>query len=170
MAMFRKRMTQDAVELNITAFMNLMVILVPFLLITAVFSKLTVIDLNLPPDGTNSSEEDQSRLNLQLIVEASAIELNETKLGSLGRFAIDANGIDWQPVVDRLVQIKQRSPQADNITLLFAKEVPYRTMITAMDKVRNVDLASAGSVDTYELFPNISIGDLQTVSTADAAN
>ena len=33
-----RRQQQEAAELNITAFMNLMVILVPFLLITAVFA------------------------------------------------------------------------------------------------------------------------------------
>jgi biopolymer transport protein ExbD len=33
------RRNVDTAELNITAFMNLMVILVPFLLITAVFSR-----------------------------------------------------------------------------------------------------------------------------------
>ncbi|MBT8068417.1 MAG: biopolymer transporter ExbD, partial [Gammaproteobacteria bacterium] len=38
----------DTAELNITAFMNLMVILVPFLLITAVFSRLAILELNLP--------------------------------------------------------------------------------------------------------------------------
>ena len=166
MPLSRRRMTQDAVELNITAFMNLMVILVPFLLITAVFSKLTVIDLNLPPEGTAAGEPDQSQLNLQLIVEMDNLEINETKLGSLGQFAIDANAIDWQPVVDRMVEIKRRLPEADSITLLFAKEVPYRTMITAMDKVRSVDLANVTSVETYELFPNISIGDLQTPQAA----
>ena len=39
---------REAVELNITAFMNLMVILVPFLLITAVFSQVAILELNLP--------------------------------------------------------------------------------------------------------------------------
>ncbi|MDH3417010.1 MAG: biopolymer transporter ExbD, partial [Gammaproteobacteria bacterium] len=38
----------DTADLNITAFMNLMVILVPFLLITAVFSRLAILELNLP--------------------------------------------------------------------------------------------------------------------------
>ncbi|MCW4212751.1 MAG: biopolymer transporter ExbD, partial [Candidatus Thiodiazotropha lotti] len=36
-------------ELNITAFLNLMVILIPFLLITAAFSRFSIIELYLPP-------------------------------------------------------------------------------------------------------------------------
>ena len=48
------RSNVDTAELNITAFMNLMVILVPFLLITAVFSRLAVIELYLPGSSTES--------------------------------------------------------------------------------------------------------------------
>ena len=47
-----RRQQQEAAELNITAFMNLMVILVPFLLITAVFSRLAILQLNLPGSST----------------------------------------------------------------------------------------------------------------------
>ena len=39
---------KEELELNITTFLNLMVVLVPFLLITAVFSRMAVIELNLP--------------------------------------------------------------------------------------------------------------------------
>ena len=42
-------------DINITAFMNLMVILVPFLLITAVFSRITILELNLPAAGTGAN-------------------------------------------------------------------------------------------------------------------
>ena len=44
----RHRRNKEPAELQITAFMNLMVVLVPFLLITAVFSQMAVLDLNLP--------------------------------------------------------------------------------------------------------------------------
>ena len=49
---------RDPAEMNITAFMNLMVILVPFLLITAVFSRLAVMQLALPaPDSESQPVE-----------------------------------------------------------------------------------------------------------------
>jgi len=54
--MFRKRhrrTKQVHAELNITAFMNLMVVLIPFLLITAVFSQVTILKLNLPGAASN---------------------------------------------------------------------------------------------------------------------
>ena len=43
-----KRRTKPTYDIDITTFLNLMVVLVPFLLITAVFSRLTIVELNLP--------------------------------------------------------------------------------------------------------------------------
>ncbi|PUB80977.1 MAG: biopolymer transporter ExbD, partial [gamma proteobacterium symbiont of Ctena orbiculata] len=44
----RLRRHRQGEELNITAFLNLMVILIPFLLITAAFSRFSIIELYLP--------------------------------------------------------------------------------------------------------------------------
>ena len=46
--MRRRRLRKQGAHLEITAFINLIVVLVPFLLSTAVFSRLAVLDLNLP--------------------------------------------------------------------------------------------------------------------------
>lgn len=63
----RRARTPESAELNITAFMNLMVILVPFLLITAVFTHLTVLDINLPTSSQankNSSDKNSFEINV----------------------------------------------------------------------------------------------------------
>ena len=59
----RLRHRRPEAELNITAFMNLMVILVPFLLITAVFSQVAILELNLP---TSSGDEFRRQLDAPL--------------------------------------------------------------------------------------------------------
>ena len=43
-----RRRTKDPADLDMTTFLNLMVVLVPFLLITAVFSRITIVELSLP--------------------------------------------------------------------------------------------------------------------------
>ena len=43
-----RRRGAEQTELDMTTFLNLMVVLVPFLLITAVFSRITVVELSLP--------------------------------------------------------------------------------------------------------------------------
>ena len=60
-------------ELDITPFMNLMVILVPFLLITAVFSRVTILDLYLPPES--AAAVDKPRLNLEVVIRDAGLEV-----------------------------------------------------------------------------------------------
>ena len=43
-----RRIRKHTAELDVTAFINLIVVLVPFLLSTAVFTRLSVIELSLP--------------------------------------------------------------------------------------------------------------------------
>jgi len=44
-------------ELEITTFLNLMVVLVPFLLITAVFSRITILQLKLPEGAGGAADK-----------------------------------------------------------------------------------------------------------------
>ncbi len=53
---FRRRRSHDTeVELNITAFLNLMVVLIPFLLINAVFAQVSILQLDLPAVNDSST-------------------------------------------------------------------------------------------------------------------
>ena len=47
-------------RLEVTAFINLIVVLVPFLLSTAVFTRLAVMDLSLPAQSNNSSNNSKA--------------------------------------------------------------------------------------------------------------
>lgn len=159
MKLRRKRMLDEAVELNITAFLNLMVILVPFLLITAVFSRMTVLELTLPGEGEAQAAEETLELELQLVVYAEAVEIRDARLGRIRQFAVENGAIDWQPVVEVLLQIKQRFPDEQQIALLLDKAVPYKRLIEAMDQVRSTQVVNVASLQTVELFPVISVGE-----------
>ena len=63
----------ETAELNITAFMNLMVILVPFLLITAVFSRLAILELNLPGSSTEPADPQELTFQLEVTVRETRI-------------------------------------------------------------------------------------------------
>jgi biopolymer transport protein ExbD len=77
----RHRVVSD--EMNITAFMNLMVVLVPFLLLSAVFSRLTILQLNLPGEATPTTEVAQ--LQLEVIVRKEMIDVADRGTGLLRR-------------------------------------------------------------------------------------
>ena len=50
-----RRNTRTEADLDITSFMNLMIILVPVLLMSMVFSHITVLDLKLPDLASDES-------------------------------------------------------------------------------------------------------------------
>jgi biopolymer transport protein ExbD len=155
----RRRHIEKTVELNITAFMNLMVILVPFLLITAVFSRLTVLELNLPALNAKQKQEQKIKLQLELVVRETSFDIQDANLGLIKRFDREKDDTDWNAFTDILVEIKSRFPEENSITLLLERKVEYKTLIQVMDRVRSADVVNLAEVETVELFPNISIGD-----------
>lgn len=155
----RKKMVKEAVELNITAFLNLMVILVPFLLITAVFSRITILELNLPAKNSQAAQQEQIKLQLELLVRPENFEIRDANLGRIKYLERSGDSINWKAFSNILVEIKTRFPEEQNITLLLDRRVNYRTLIQVMDRVRSADVVNVTEVETVELFPNISIGD-----------
>lgn len=154
-----KKRVDSVVELNITAFMNLMVILVPFLLVTAVFSRITVLELNLPALNAKDSQQEKIKLQLELVLRKDSFDIQDVNLGVIKRFPRSDGETKWMKFTDILVQIKSRFPEEKSITLLLEPGISYKTLILVMDHVRSADVVQFTSVETVELFPNISIGD-----------
>lgn len=157
-------MVNEAVELNITAFLNLMVILVPFLLITAVFSRITILELNLPPKNARALEGEEVKLQLELIIRPESFEIRERNLGRIKLLTRETGSTDWGSFTDLLVEIKTRFPDETNITLLIDKEVNYRTIVEAMDRVSSAEIVNVTELEVVELFPDISVGDAPPLS------
>ncbi len=156
----RRKTLNEVVELNITAFMNLMVILVPFLLITAVFSRMTVIELNLPAlDAAQQQSEQKLDLALELVVRANSFDIQDQNLGQLFSVARTGNEKDWQELTRALMEIKKRYPDEKDMMLLFEQSINYKTLIKVMDQVNSTQVVQLAELVTVELFPNISISD-----------
>ena len=154
----RRNRQRETAELNITAFMNLMVVLVPFLLITAVFSRMAVLELNLP--GENSAPPDkQVSLELEIIVRGSRIEVGDRTSGRAAVFANKDGEYDLEALGDYLQQVKNRYPDKLDVTLLLEPDISYDSLVQVMDTVRVVQQLQEEKIVHAELFPDISIGD-----------
>jgi biopolymer transport protein ExbD len=152
---------KEVVELNITAFMNLMVVLVPFLLITAVFSQVAILDLNLPTDGAPPAQDAEPELRLEITVREDRIDVGDRGTGLLTVIDNTPEGYDLAELGGFLEKVKQRFPDKSDATLLLEPDISYQTLVAVMDKVRVLERLDPASsrVVTYELFPEISIGD-----------
>lgn len=150
---------QTVAELNITAFLNLMVVLVPFLLMTAVFTHLTILELNLPSPDQATSNKDKPSFNLQIAIRDNALVLSDTKGGLIKRIAKKEQGHDYALLTATLKQVKARFPDKSNATILAEQDTAYDTLVQVMDAVRMYTAVVDGELVQAELFPNISIGD-----------
>ena len=151
----------DTAELNITAFMNLMVILVPFLLITAVFSRLTILELNLPGSSSEPVDPQEQTFQLEIIVRKDKIEVGDRNQGLLGVYPNSEDGYDYAALAEKLVQLKERYPTKTNASILLEQDIAYDTLVQVMDTVRVAQEVDENEVQVRrsDLFPDISIGD-----------
>ncbi|RMF79513.1 MAG: biopolymer transporter ExbD, partial [Nitrospirae bacterium] len=116
--------------------MNLMVILVPFLLITAVFSRLAILELNLPKAAAAGAKPAEPRLQLEVVVRPAALEVAGGGGGVLRRLARGEAGYDLAGLNRLLRQVKERAPEVDAATLLLAPAIDYDTVVQVMDAMR----------------------------------
>jgi len=161
---WRKRRQAETPEMNITAFMNLMVVLVPFLLITAVFSRLAIIELNLP--AASSVADEEPSFQLEVTVRADALEVGERSQGLLTRLPRTDGNYDFSGLAAYLQRVKSNYPDMSNATVLLEPDVPYDTLVQVMDVLRSYEAGEGRQLVHAELFPDISIGDAPVQSAA----
>jgi len=158
--MMRRRLrgrARGGAELNITAFLNLMVILVPFLLVTAVFSRIGIMELTLPGAGGDGGAADRT-LTLEVTVRAERLEVAD-RGGAPLVIPARAGKYNLASLGEVLAALKAQYPQETRATVLLEPEVPYDAMIQVMDTVRMGTVVRAATPVRVELFPEISIGD-----------
>ena len=155
-----RRRVNETYEIDVTTFLNLMVVLVPFLLITAVFSRLTIVELNLPStaDGSNTAQEG---FNLEVIVREDLIELTNGK-SVIAAIPNKEDEFDLETLSDYIVELKQEYPDQEAASVLMEAQIPYDYLIQVMDIVRSVEVPLENDEESFELvalFSEISVGD-----------
>jgi len=154
-----RRPNEETAELNITAFMNLMVILVPFLLMTAVFSRLAILELNLPGSSSEPANQQNLTFQLEVTVRKDQIEVGDRNQGRLGVYKNSEDGYDFDALSEKLSEIKKRYPEKTDVAILLESDIAYDTLVQVMDRVRITQIIEDGAIVRSDLFPDISIGD-----------
>jgi biopolymer transport protein ExbD len=133
--------------------------LVPFLLVTAVFSRLTIVELSLPSSaGGPSSNEDNFRV--EVIVREAGIEItNGTNV--IAAIPKKDDEFDMETLSDYMVELKQSYPDHEAASVLMEARIPYDYLIQVMDVVRSVEVEAEaeGEFELVALFSEISVGD-----------
>lgn len=165
----RTKAKEDA-ELDITSFMNLMIVLVPVLLMMMVFSRITVVELNLPGIGGEATVEEIKQEKLELVVSADAIDIffpqgylvqsvpNITTADPSGQ---QLDTYDFVSVQAVLKQVKQtllsNGVDKKDITLLLPEDLDYQSIVSLIDNTRSYKDVVVADVVNAELFPEVSL-------------
>jgi biopolymer transport protein ExbD len=161
----KRRLRKDPVHLELTAFINLIVVLVPFLLSTAVFSRLAVMDLSLPAPSNAVEQLKGNDLKLEVVIRRDAYEVGDRIGGLIQRIERhpDKPNDELKALSGLMVQIKQKFPDKTEVSVLAEPATPYDHIVQVMDTVRAAPSARADKgqvrVVNAELFPDISLGD-----------
>jgi biopolymer transport protein ExbD len=169
MTVRKRRLRKDVAHLEITAFINLIVVLVPFLLSTAVFTRLAVMDLKLPSAQTAVEQLKTDNLLLEVVLRRDAIEVGDRIGGLIQRIERKGDGQDIKTLAALMVQLKQKFPAKTEASVLPEPDTSYDDMVQVMDAVRASVTAQGAKLVRADLFPNISIGDAPVRTAAQAS-
>ena len=160
----RRRSARGVPELDITTFLNLMVILVPFLLISAVFSRVTILELSVPT-GSGGVAAGQPEYTIEVVVRKAGLELSNGRSVVAAMPKEDGEYL-YDQLSEMLIRLKKDYPEKEDATVLMEPDIDYDTLIQVMDRVRATELpdgtegADEGEdIQRITLFPLISIGD-----------
>ena len=154
-----RRLRKEPAHLEITAFINLIVVLVPFLLSTAVFTRLSVLDLTLPAQNSGVEQLKADNLQLEVVIRPDALEVGDRIGGLIQRIPNTGAEHDTRSLQALMVMLKGKFPDKMDATLLAEPNTPYDMLVNIMDVVRETRTAQGPKLTRAELFPNISIGD-----------
>jgi biopolymer transport protein ExbD len=162
-------------ELMLVPMIDIFTVMVTFLLMTAVFSRITTLELDLPSAASGKVTEPAFRL--EVIVRKEGLELTNGKAVIAAVPKVDGE-YDLKTLSELAVSLKRDHPDVNDASVLLEPDVEYDDLIQVMDTLRRAevpitaDLASnsdpqlsdvVGTGDpkltTLVLFTNIAVGD-----------
>jgi len=155
-----RRLRKNPAALEISAFLNLIVVLVPFLLSTAVFTRLAVVDMALPAQSGGAAEQLKvDHLQLEVVIRPDALEVGDRIGGLIQRIPNTSSGPDVAALNGLVRQIKLKFPEQRDASVLAEPDTSYDRLVQVMDAVRSAHSMNGTQVVRAELYPDIAIGD-----------
>ncbi|MDJ0782184.1 MAG: biopolymer transporter ExbD [Desulfosarcinaceae bacterium] len=146
-------------EINMVPIMNMFMVLIPFLLMSASFFHIKAINTSVPVLAEGSQEDHaEKQISVTVVVKlridgintsSLSNDLSKKELADLeGDFSFDAgNEKAYAAFSEHLMKVKKRYPKSDTLIIIPAEDIIYDTIIQTMDVARKTD------EDT--LFPNV---------------
>jgi biopolymer transport protein ExbD len=144
------------VELMLVPMIDIFTVLVTFLLMTAVFSRITILQLDLPSSNAAGAGTPPA-FRLEVIVRHEGFELtNGTKL--IATVPKVDGQYDFKTLTAMATSLKRDYPDANDASVLLVRDVQYDYLIQTMDAIRSAEVTEPNP-GKLELFANIAVGE-----------
>ncbi len=154
----RARTPRKPAELMLVPMIDIFTVLVTFLLMTAVFSRITILELDLPSSASQGVSAPTFRL--EVIVRKEGLELtNGTQ-----RIAVipNENGAYGLKMLSELaLSLKRDYPDAKAASVLLEPEIEYDHLIQVMDAIRTAEVPAVQETKADGAVPDAPQADVQ---------
>jgi len=147
-------------DIDVTPLLNVMVVLIAFLIFSAVFSRVTIQEITLPTQGEGGALLDKPVAVIDVIVRTNSMEIGDGK-NIIATIPKLGGKYDTQKLSEHLLVLKERYKDKQDANILFEPDIEYEFMIQIMDAVKIAEIRREGTqiVDKISLFPEVSLGD-----------
>jgi biopolymer transport protein ExbD len=153
-----ERHSRKPAELLLVPMIDIFTVLVTFLLMTAVFSRTVILQLNLPASQTEFKEPPPG-LQLEVMVRKDLLMVADRNTGPLHAVPNTPTGYNYDGLTEYLKFVKAKFPDKTDASILLEPDTAYDTLVQVMDRVRVFETGEGANTVQAELFPDISIGD-----------
>jgi len=160
-----ERHSRKPAELLLVPMIDIFTVLVTFLLMTAVFSRTVILQLNLPPQNTTFKDPPPG-LQLEVMVRKDLLQVADRNSGPLATIPNNDKGYDYDALTEYLKRVKAKFPEKTDASVLLESDTPYDTVVQVMDRVRVFEVNQGMNSVQAELFPDISLGDAPALTQA----
>ncbi len=147
-------------DVDVTPMLNVMVVLIAFLILSAVFSEINIQELVLPSQSDGTSASDKPKVTIEVIVRRNTLQITDGN-SVLANLPMVDTKYDIKSLSENLLRLKEKNRDKQDISLLIEPEIEYEYMIQVMDAVKTTVVKKEGQEipQRVSLFPEVSIGD-----------
>lgn len=173
----KKRVSQDSegnIELDLAPMLSLMVCLIPIMLLSSVFLRVTVIESSLPQVVQEALERDRNNkdreVNVSVYMDAEnglRLEVKSSTGSLVSRQSFSQKEGEWDldGLYGELTKIKRAHPEVFRLNLYPGENVSYDHIVKLMDEVRTLrhgedkisirDRLTQEVVETNLMYPDV---------------
>ena len=171
----RRKTDPIEMDLDIKPVMNLMVVLIPLLLAGAEFVKLSIIEINLPPQSQqgsageeqNPDREIEKRLNLSIVITKSGFTISSPSGVLPGEDdegptipINDDQTFDYVKLKEKLIDVKKiimekEFKDKESVIITASADIEYQVIIDVIDAIQSY---TDEEKNLQLLFPQVNFG------------